>query len=106
MAATPASLRLIVYIVSGERTMAIFTKVPHSTASRPAASPRPYPLRTAEAVMAHLGKETPDEARMRREDKTLPFGTRWLGQFQPDGELTDEEIAGERHQRLARKYLA
>ena len=86
--------------------MAIFTKVPRSAAARPAASPRPYPLRTPEAVMAHLDEETPEEARMRREDKSLPFGTRWLGQFQPDRELTDEDLAGERRQRLTRKYLA
>lgn len=86
--------------------MAIFTKVPRSAAPRPAAGPRPYPLRTPAAVMAHLGEETPEEARMRREDKTLPFGTRWLGQFQPERALTDEEIAGERQRRLARKYLA
>ena len=86
--------------------MAIFTKVPRSAAPRPATGPRPYPLRTAEAVMAHLGEETTEEARLRREDKSLPFGTRWLGQFQPERELTDEEIAGERHRRLARKYLA
>ena len=85
--------------------MAIFTKVPRSEASRPCAGPRPYPLRTAEAVMAHLAEETPEEAKLRREDKTLPFGTRWLGQFQPDRELTDKEIADERHRRLVRKYL-
>lgn len=85
--------------------MAIFTKVPRSEAQRPAAGPRPYPLRTAEAVMAHLDEETPEEARLRREDKTLPFGTRWLGQFKPDRELSDEEIDEERHRRLARKYL-
>lgn len=86
--------------------MAIFTKVPRSTTPPPAAGPRLYSLRTAEAVMAHLGEETPEEARMRREDKSLPFGTRWLGQFQPDRELTDEDLAGERRQRLTRKYLA
>lgn len=86
--------------------MAIFTKVPRSVAARPAAGPRPYSLRTAEAVMAHLDEETPEEARMRREDKSLPFGTRWLGQFQPDRELSDEDLAGERRQRLSRKYLA
>ena len=55
--------------------------------------------------MAHLDEETPEEARLRREDKTLPFGTRWLGKFKPDGELSDEEIDEERHRRLARKYL-
>ena len=86
--------------------MAIFTKVPRSAAAWPAAGPRPYPLRTPEAVTAHLGEETPEEARMRREDKSLPFGTRWLGQFQPDRELTDEDLAAERHERLTRKYLA
>ena len=80
--------------------MAIFTKVPRSAAPRPAAGPRPYPLRTPEAVMAQLGEETPEEARTRREDKPpppagerLPLG-QWLIENMPRG--TNLEIDASR----------
>ena len=84
--------------------MAIFTKLPRSEASGPSAPSR-YPLRTLEAVLAHIDDETPEEARMRREDETLPFGTRWVGQLKSLRHLTDEEIDDLRYEYLKKKYL-
>ncbi len=85
--------------------MAIFTKVPRSEAPVPALAPR-YPLRTLEAVLAHIDDETPEEARMRWEDKSLPFGARWVGQLKSLRHLTDEEIDDLRYEYLKKKYLS
>ena len=84
--------------------MAIFTKLPRSDAPSPSAPPR-YPLRTAEEVLAHIDDETPEEARMRWEDRTLPFEVRWLGQLKSLRHLTDEEIDDLRYEYLKKKYL-
>ena len=84
--------------------MAIFTKLPRSEAPGPSAPPR-YPLRTLEEVLAHIDDETPEEARMRWEDRTLPFEVRWLGQLKSLRHLTDEEIDDLRYEYLKKKYL-
>lgn len=84
--------------------MAIFTKVPRSEAPVPTVAPR-YPLRTLEAVLAHIDDETTEEARMRWEDKSLPFGLRWAGQLKSLRHLTDEELDDLRYEYLKKKYL-
>ena len=84
--------------------MAIFTKVPRSEAPTPPVAPR-YPLRTLEEVLAHIDDETPEEARMRWEDKSLPFGTRLAGQLKSLRHLTDEELDDMRYEYLKKKYL-
>ena len=84
--------------------MAIFTKVPRSEAPKPTVAPR-YPLRTLEAVLAHIDDETPEEADARRDDETLPFGARWVGQFKSLRHLTDEELDDLRYEYLKKKYL-
>ena len=78
--------------------MAIFTKLPRSEAPGPPAPPR-YPLRTLEEVLAHIDDETPEEARMRLEDETLPFVVRWMGQFR-----LAEKHGDPRYEYLVRKY--
>ena len=85
--------------------MAIFTKVPRSEAPGPSAPPR-YPLRTLEEVLAHIDDETPEEADARREDETLPFEVRWVGQFKSLRHLTDEELDDLRYEYLKKKYLS
>ncbi len=84
--------------------MAIFTKVPRSEAPAPTVAPR-YPLRTLEAVLAHIDDETQEEADARRDDETLPFGARWVGQFKSLRHLTDEELDDLRYEYLKKKYL-
>ena len=84
--------------------MAIFTKLPRSEAPGPSAPPR-YPLRTVEEVLAHIDDETPEEARMRWEDESLPFEVRWVGQLKSLRHLTDEEIDDLHHAYLRKKYL-
>ena len=84
--------------------MAIFTKLPRSEAPGPPAPPR-YPLRTVDEVLAHIDDETPEEARMRWEDESLPFGVRLLGQLKSLRHLTDEEIDDLRYEYLKKKYL-
>ena len=85
--------------------MAIFTKLPRSEAPALPAPPR-YPLRTLEEVLAHIDDETPEEADARREDETLPFEVRWVGQFKSLRHLTDEEIDDLRYEYLKKKYLS
>ena len=85
--------------------MAIFTKLPRSEAPGPSAPPR-YPLRTLEEVLAHIDDETPEEADARREDETLPFEVRWVGQFKSLRHLTDEELDDLRYEYLKKKYLS
>lgn len=85
--------------------MAIFTKVPRSEAPTPPVAPR-YPLRTLEEVLAHIDDETPEEADARREDETLPFEVRWVGQFKSLRHLTDEELDDLRYEYLKKKYLS
>ena len=85
--------------------MAIFTKLPRSEAPVPSAPPR-YPLRTLEEVLAHIDDETPEEADARREDETLPFEVRWVGQFKSLRHLTDEELDDLRYEYLKKKYLS
>ena len=85
--------------------MAIFTKLPRSEALGPSAPPR-YPLRTLEEVLAHIDDETPEEADARREDETLPFEVRWVGQFKSLRHLTDEELDDLRYEYLKKKYLS
>ena len=84
--------------------MALFTKLPRSEAPGPSVAPR-YPLRTLEEVLAHIDDETPEEARMRWEDRTLPFEVRWVGQLKALRHLTDEEIDDLRYEYLKKKYL-
>ena len=85
--------------------MAIFTKLPRSDVPSPSAPPR-YPLRTLEEVLAHIEDETPEEADARREDETLPFEVRWVGQFKSLRHLTDEELDDLRYEYLKKKYLS
>ena len=85
--------------------MAIFTKLPRSDAPGPSAPSR-YPLRTLEEVLAHIDDETPEEADARREDETLPFEVRWVGQFKSLRHLTDEELDDLRYEYLKKKYLS
>ena len=85
--------------------MAIFTKLPRSEALGASAPPR-YPLRTLEEVLAHIDDETPEEADARREDETLPFEVRWVGQFKSLRHLTDEELDDLRYEYLKKKYLS
>ncbi len=85
--------------------MAIFTKLPRSEAPAPPAPSR-YPLRTLEEVLAHIDDETPEEADARREDETLPFEVRWVGQFKSLRHLTDEELDDLRYEYLKKKYLS
>ena len=86
--------------------MAIFTKVPRSEAPTPTAVAPRYPLRTLEEVRAHIDDETPEEAQARWEDKSLPFGTRWVGQLKSLRHLTDEELDDMRYEYLKKKYLS
>ena len=60
--------------------------------------------KTIEEVMAYLDDETDEERRARWEDKSLPFGTRLLGQFRELKDLTDEELDDVRHEYLVEKY--
>ena len=85
--------------------MAIFTKLPRSEAPGPSAPSR-YPLRTLEEVLAHIDDEMPEEADARREDETLPFEVRWVGQFKSLRHLTDEELDNLRYEYLKKKYLS
>lgn len=60
--------------------------------------------KTIEEVMAYLDDETDEERRARWEDKSLPFGTRLLGQIRGFSHLTDEDLDDLRRQRMVEKY--
>jgi post-segregation antitoxin (ccd killing protein) len=60
--------------------------------------------KTIEEVMAYLDDETHEERQARWEDKSLPFGTRLLGQARPEKPLTDEELDEHRYEYLKEKY--
>jgi len=60
--------------------------------------------KTLEEVMAYLDDETDEERQARWEDKSLPFGTRLLGQLRELKDLTDEELGDVRHEYLVEKY--
>lgn len=60
--------------------------------------------KTIEEVMAYLDEETDEERQARWEDKSLPFGTRLLGQLRELKDLTDEELDDIRHEYLVEKY--
>ena len=60
--------------------------------------------KTIEEVMAYLDDETDEERQARWEDKSLPFGTRLLGQARPEKPLTDEELDEQRYEYLKEKY--
>ena len=46
--------------------------------------------KTIEEIMVHLDDETDEERQARWEDKSLPFGTRLLGQIRGFSHLTDD----------------
>ena len=60
--------------------------------------------KTLEEVMAYLDDETAEERQARWEDKSLPFGTRLLGQLRELKDLTDEDLGDIRHEYLMEKY--
>lgn len=60
--------------------------------------------KTLEEIMARLDDETDEERQARWEDKSLPFGTRLLGQVRGSSHLTDEDLDDLRRRRMADKY--
>ena len=60
--------------------------------------------KTDEEILAYMDDETDEERQARWKDKSLPFGTRLLGQLRELQHLTDEELDNIRREYLTEKY--